>query len=417
MLERGIIVLVAASLLAIMTSAAADDRPDWVSGQRAFASGDYGAALRHFEAARNHGLKGPAVHYNIAVCLFSLGEFDRARDTFRYIAGHYPRMRGLAEYNMGLTERRLGNNNAAQRHFIRAFELSEDDEKIRALAISLIRETEIERASEWYGSAGLRIGHDDNVALRDSTGLPAGVSGESPLADLFVTVRGPIPGAGRLLVDASVYAINYTDASDFDQTEIRTGGLYTWQNDDWWAEGGVFFTHGTVGGSYFNREFGLHARAVRFLNENSSLEFHIRQDDVSSASSRFEGIDGDRQRLGIRYRYYDNRNDISARVSIEKNDRLDAGVSPSRIRWQLDYRYVLNDAWQLEAGALLRASDYDDLVPGRSEDLTSLTAGTAWSFRDAWQATLAWQYSRNDASDPAFSYERNQLTLGMYRSF
>ena len=417
MLERGIIVLVAAALLAIATSAAADDRPDWLSGQRAFASGDYGAALKHFEAARDQGLQGPAVHYNIAVCLFSLGEFDRARDTFRYIADNFPSMRGLAEYNMGLTERRLGNNNAAQRHFIRAFKLSQGDEKIRALAVSLIKETKIEQASKWYGSASFSIGHDDNVALLDSTGLPAGVAGESPLADLFATVRGPIPGVARLLVDASFYAINYADASDFNQTEIRVGGLYTWRNDDWWVEGGVFFTRGTVGGSAFNREIGLHARAVRFLNENSSLEFHIRQDDISGRSSRFAGIDGDRQRLDLRYRYYDDRNNVTVRVGIESNDRLDEGVSPSRIRWQLDYRYNLNDAWQLEAGALFRSSDYDDLVPGRTEDLLSFKTGLAWSFRDAVQASLAWQYSENDASDAAFSYERNQITLGLYRSF
>jgi tetratricopeptide (TPR) repeat protein len=92
--------------------------------------------------ARDAGQSGVAVHYNIAVCQFKLERFDDARMTFRHIADNYPKMRGLAEYNLGLVERRLGNTRAAQEHFIRAWELSPDDEKIRALAIAMIDDVE-----------------------------------------------------------------------------------------------------------------------------------------------------------------------------------------------------------------------------------------------------------------------------------
>jgi len=415
--ERGIFALLATLLLATSVPAYADQGPDWTSGQAAFAAGDYRTALRHFEAARDQGLDGPAVHYNIAVCQFSLGQFAAARDTFGLIAGRYPRMRGLAEYNIGLAERRLGDNVAALRHFIRAFELSPDDEKIRSLAYAMVRDTAIQKASAWYGIVGLRAGHDDNVALRDDTGLPAGVTADSPLVDLYGAVRGPFPGTSRFLLDASLYVLEYPDADDYSQTEMHAGGLYTWQNDDWWLEVGPAVTFGTVGGSAFNREIGLEVRAVRYLDESSSFEIHLRHDDISGSSSRFAGIDGDRQRLELRYRYTGAHNQIAVRAGFEANDRTDPAVSPARKRIQLAYRYIMNDAWQLEAGVMFRRSDYDDLAPARDEDLISLTTGVTRSFGDAWQLSIAWQSSENDASDPDFAYDRNLVMLGLYRSF
>lgn len=410
--------IIAASLLVAAASPAlADYGRAWEDGQAAFVGGDYRSALESFQAARDAGLEGPAVHYNIAVCQFSLGQYEAARDSFRYIAAHFPRMRGLAEYNMGLAERRLGNMIAAQQHFIRAFELSPDDATIRALSVDMLRETDTQRASKWYGSIGMRAGHDDNVALRDTTGLPVGVTAESPMADLFASIRGPLPGIDKVLIDASAYVVRYPDASDYDQLETRLGVLYTWQNDHWWVEGGAYFAFGTLGGSSFNRDIGGEIRAVRFLDEYSSIEFQYRYDDVSAANAQFSGIDGDRQRVDLRYRHYGDRHYAIVRAGIENNDRQSASVSASRRRVEMDYRYDLAERWHLDAGLQFRASDYDDLATPRSEDLSSVLLGVSRNLGDAWELSVNVQYAENDSSDPVFAYEHTQITLGAFRTF
>lgn len=410
--------IIAASLLVAAASPAlADYGRAWEDGQAAFVGGDYRSALESFQAARDAGLEGPAVHYNIAVCQFSLGQYEAARDSFRYIAAHFPRMRGLAEYNMGLAERRLGNMIAAQQHFIRAFELSPDDATIRALSVDMLRETDTQRASKWYGSIGMRAGHDDNVALRDTTGLPVGVTAESPMADLFASIRGPLPGIDKVLIDASAYVVRYPDASDYDQLETRLGVLYTWQNDHWWVEGGAYFAFGTLGGSSFNRDIGGEIRAVRFLDEYSSIEFQYRYDDVSAANAQFSGIDGDRQRVDLRYRHYGDRHYAIVRAGIENNDRQSASVSASRRRVEMDYRYDLAERWHLDAGLQFRASDYDDLATPRSEELSSVLLGVSRNLGDAWEFSVNVQYAENDSSDPVFTYERTQVTLGAFRTF
>ena len=399
--------------------AVADVAEDWASGQQAFAAGDFESALLFFEIARDGGQEGVAVHYNIAVCQFKLSRFDDARNTFRYIADNYPRMEGLAEYNLGLVERRLGNTRSAQEHFIRAWELSPDDDKIRALAIAMLDDVvpPEEEPRRWFGSFGLRAGHDDNVALRDSLGLPAGVTAESPMADLFVSLRGAPAGFGGFMLDASAYAVAYTDADDFDQSEFRLGGLYVWRPGDWRLEGSAHYVYGTLGGSGFEREIALGARAVRYLGEQSALDVQYRYDDIDEDDPLFAGIAGTRQRIDLRYRWYRGNHTVILRLGAENNDRLDAGVSPSRSRVQADYRYQPDDGWGFEAGIGFRASDYDDLQIPRSEDLTSVSAALTRTVAEVWLFALQYQYSENDSSDPEFSYERNLITLGVLRTF
>ena len=404
---------------AFAPAAIADAAGDWESGQQAFAAGDYESALLYFETARDAGQSGAAVHYNIAVCQFKLERFDEAGATFRHIAASYPRMRGLAEYNLGLVAQRLGDTRAAREHFIRAWEQSPEDENLRALAAAMLDDTEPapEDASRWYGSFGLRAGHDDNVALRDSLGLPAGVTAESPMADVFVAVRGAPAGFGGFMLDASAYAVTYTDADDFDQSEFRLGGLYAWRPGDWRLEGSAHFVYGTLGGDGFEREIELGARAVRYIGDGDAVDLNYRYDDIEEDDPLFAGIAGSRQRVDLRYRRYRGNHALIIRLGSEANDRLDPGVSPSRNRFHVDYRYEPESGWGFEAGFSLRASDYVDLEIPRTEDLTALRAALTRRLGLHWLLGLSYEYSENDSSDPKFSYERNLITLGVLRTF
>jgi len=408
--------LAALVLMSQTTLVAATPNSDWQAGQDAFAGGDVASALQYFENAREKGMSGPAVHYNIGVCQFELGDFARAQETFRLVANRYPRMRGLAEYNIGLTERRLGNSEAAQRQFINAFRHT-SDAKIQALAAAQLGELEREQPSELFGSVNINIGHDDNVALRDSLGLPAGVSAESPMADLFATVQAPLPGDVGLSFDGSLYAVTYPDADDFDQSELKAGLAHTWDTHDWRLNNALHITAGTLGGSSFNREINVDVRATRYLGDEASFEMRLRYDDIRSARAQFDGIDGSRTRLGVRYRWNRLPHSLAVRINIEENDRRDAGVSASRQRVHASYFYKLAAAWETESSVVFRRSDYDDLTIPRTENLASVILGVHYAFYNGWQASLRYQYSKNNSSDPLYSYDRNLLTAGFQRLF
>ena len=407
--------LLAVLVLVTATAAlAADPATSWASGSEAFAAGRYDEALSHFEDARDGGLGGPAVHYNIAVSQFSMGNYGAARNTFQLIARRFPSMRGLAEYNVGLTERRLGNPSAAQRQFVAAYRHS-SDEKIRALAASQLTELERETRSDWYGLVGVQAGHDDNVALRDSLGLPAGVSAGSPTADLYATLRGPLPGGVEL--DGSLYAVAYSDADEFDQVELRVGALYTFDRGDWRHRGGLYGVAGTLGGSSFNREANLDLRSTRYLGDDAAFELRLRYDEIRSAQLIFDGIEGSRSRLDLRYRWNGVGHSLAVRLGLENNDRRDANASPSRQRVQANYGYQFNDRWRLESMVSFRTSDYDELALRRTEDLFSAALQLLYETGTDWQFSGSYQYSKNDSSDPLYAYDRNLLMLGFQRLF
>lgn len=392
---------------------------DWESGTRAFESGDYGAALLFFEAARDAGLDSPAVHYNIAVSQFQLQRYEAAGRTFALIADRYPPMRGLAEYNLGLVARRLSDTAEARARFLRAYQMSPGNRTIRVLASRRLRELEpdVRIASRWSGAIGVRAGNDDNVALRDEAVLTAGTAGESPMADLFASISGPWTGRNGFRLEGNAYLIKYFDADAFDQSEISGGGFYDWRSGSWRIQAGIHAGAGSLGGDAFDRKAGLHGRLVRYIGSSAVIDFRYAYDEVTDADSRFAGIDGSRRQFDARYRWYREAHRLQLRYWLETNDRLDPGVSPDRDRFGIDYRLQPEAGLGFEAGLDWRTSEYEDLAAPREEDLLTLRAGLSYTFRNNSLMLLEFRNSENDSTDPAFSYDRTQLTLGLLKIF
>lgn len=391
----------------------------WESGKQAFEAGNYAASLELFETARDQGLDSPAVHYNIAVSQFSLGRYEAAGDTFSLIARQFPQMRGLAEYNLGLVARRLGDTGAARTRFLRAYELSPDNRTIRVLASRRLREIdpEIRVASRWNGAFGIHAGADDNVGLLDDTGLSAGATTDSPMAELFATIQGPWDGASGFRVNATAYLAKYPDADQFDQFEIRAGILYDWRPDDWRVQLGMHAGSSTLGGDAFQRKFGARARLLRRINDNASIDVSYSYDDIEDADTLFSGIAGSRQQLEAGYRWHKDSHRVRLRVRLEHNDRLDPGVSPARNHFSVDYRYEPETGLGFEAGVDLRDSDYDDLALTRTEDLRTLRGALTYMLPSNWLIMVETRVSENDSSDDTFSYSRTQIMFGGTRLF
>lgn len=413
------LVLLFSVLLAFGNGAFAATGNDWDSGSQAFENGDYAAALVFFELARDKGLEGPAVHYNIAVSQFKLGRYDAAGRTFSLIVHQFPKMRGLAEYNLGLVARRLGDRNEARVHFLAAYALSPDNRTIRVLASRRLRELEpdVRSAARWTGAFGVRAGNDDNIALRDEAGLPVGTTADSPMADVFATLQGPWNGRSGFRVDAGAYLVKYFNAEEFDQSEIRGGVFYDWRSNDWRVQFGIHASAGTLGGDAFDRKAGARARIVRYIARNAAMDLRYTYDDVTDADSLFAGIAGSRQQFEVRYRWYSNSHRVQLRYQLETNDRLNPGVSPDRNRFAIDYRYQPEEGVGYEAGIDMRNSDYDELTTPREEDLFTFRAALTYTFRSNWQVVLVYRGSDNDSTDDTFSYDRTQITLGAMKLF
>jgi hypothetical protein len=395
------------------------DSTHWTSGTIAFKKGDYQSALLFFESAKEDGQDGPAVHYNVAVCNFKLGRYESAAASFQLIADRYPKMRGLAEYNLGLVAQRRKDSEAAVDHFLSAYRLSPDNRKLRILASNRLRELEPElrTASKWTGALGMRAGFDDNVALRDETGLPSTLATESPVADLFASIKGPYNGESGFRVDASLYVIKNFDADEFDQSEVYGGVMYDWRTGEWRLQAGLHGSAGTLGGDSFDRKSGGDFQAIRYLNQNSEFGLSYVYDDVQETDALFAGIAGSRQQLQARYRWYSAERRFTLRYRQEENDRLDPGVSPKRKSLSANYSYQPDTGWGYEGGFKYRSSRFDEMAVPRDEDLLTVNVAVTRSIIRNWLLLIDYQYSNNDSSDPIFSYNRNVITIGALRVF
>ncbi len=408
-----------AFLIGMSATASATATDDWKAGKQAFKNGDYQSALIYFETARDSGLSGPAVHYNIAVSQYKTGRYAAAQETFQLIANRFPKKRALAEYNMGLTAVRLGETNKARTHFRKAHELSGDDRTLQVLASRQLRELEpeVRTAANWTGAFSIRAGYDDNVALLDDLAVSAGTTTESPLAEVFASITGPWSGRNGLRVEGSAYLVKYTDAEDFDQSQLSGGLFYEWRPGNWRLQLGAQASTGAIGGDSYDRKVGPKARVVRYLSSNSSIDLRYRYDDVTEADSIYAGLAGTRQVVDARYRWYRDGHFLQLRLAAEANDRLDAGMSPDRNRLGVHYRYRPEKGLGFEAGLDLRNSEYSELATPREEDLTTLRGAVTYMFRNDWLVLAGYHNSSNDSTDPTFSYDRGQLTLGARKYF
>jgi tetratricopeptide (TPR) repeat protein len=385
------------------------------AGERAFAGADYDEALRLFMAARDAGSSGPSSYYNIGVCQYRLGDYAAAEATFAALAAEFPAMRELAEYNRGLALRAAGNVDDARVAFERA--RSSADDKIVSLASAQLGEIGVPLradAARWTGYLGGGVGYDDNVALLDETLLP-NREASSSLAEILGVLTRDF-GATPLLFDASAYAVHYPEVGDFDQTAVRLSLAAQLRLADWTLVVGPTLGRSTLNGEGYEELVGADMRLRRRLGARFEFEARAFYDAADAASARFGYLDGSRSRLRLAIQHFATAR-IRGGYDVERNDRADPGVSPSRERWFFVYQRAVSQAWRADVGFAHRTSRYAEAGVPREERLLELTLAARREVGRNWTLGVEYRSFDNDSTVDEFSYDGQRVSLGFSRSF
>lgn len=406
-----------ARLIFATSPAAADDggRARFAAGETAFASGDYAAAAVAFAAALQAGVDGPSVIYNLAVAHFRAGDLGAADEYFLLLSDRYPTMRPLSEYNQGLSDNRRGRIAAARQHFLLAYRGAVGDRKLRILASTMLARTEGKERPvnrRWHGAVGLRAGYDDNVALLDERVLPPGSAADSSAIDLFAQIASADVSDRGLRFDAAVYAVRYPDANDFDQAGVDLRIAHEWRLRDLNVTASIGAATSTLGGETFDRRLRGGLEAEWFFADRSRLALAFGAENVSSGSTAFRQVDGERRLASIDYRWRGDVQDWTIGWATEQNDRRGAGVSAARTRWRAGYRYRIEDRYRVGVNLERRKSEFDELLPARREDLVALRAFADWLPSARWLVTVSLTATDNASNDAVFGYERQVAMLG-----
>ena len=392
----------------------------FAAASAAFGREDYALALAEFRAAIAAGSGGPAAHYNAAVCEYRLGDYAAAAASFRELGVAFPEMRNLADYNLGLSQFRLDEPALARQSFLSA--ANSDDPRIATLAQAMLARLPEEPPAapdkpRWLGLIDFGLGHDDNVALIDPFVLPAGVSGESPFAEFSAYGAGPITASGAWQLWTSLYLIDFNDAPVYDQKIAQLGANYEASAGEWLIVAGPRFGRSDIDGDGFEQTAGAAVEASRPIAAASRIEFVLAYDSADEIEDRFAYIAGDRHSLGLRFEQMLSRARLILEYHMSTDDRVGAGVSSERDLYRLTWRQPWATSWTGQLQVELRATDYDRVVPARTEDRIQGGVRAVRRFGDDWQLGLDYRYADNDSSDATFTYERHRVAIGASRLF
>ena len=412
---RALAFATACLIVAFARAAPGDASVRFADGERAFAAGEYGEALRLFTAAREAGSTGPSSYYNIGVCQYRLAQYDAAQTTFATLAAEFPAMRELAEYNRGLALRADGNLADAGVAFGRA-RMSTDD-KIVALANAQLAEigaTPVADEPRWIGYLSGGFGHDDNVALLNEL-VFTGTQVASPLAEVLGVLTRDF-GSRPLRFDASGYSVHYPDVGDFDQTALRLSLEGELEVGSWALLVGPTLGYSTLNGHGFEELIGADLRLRRGFGSGFIFEARTIYDDTNAADSRFAYLEGAHRQLRLSVQHT-GAGRIRLGYDVEHEDRADPGVSPERERLAVVYQRRFSDKWSADASAAHRTSQYSEASVPREERLLELSFAARRSIARDWTLGVEYQWFDNDSTVEDFSYDGQRFVLGFSRSF
>jgi hypothetical protein len=408
----------ATSVLAILLltcsaalAAPADDpaRAAFRKGATAFQAGDYATAVEAFRTARDAGLTGPAVHYNLGVAAYRLGQYSDAEAAFRQVM-RTPAMAPLAFYNLGLVRLARSDAAGAARWFQRALDETGDPQLAELASRQLQRLPVLPETPEWWVYTSVGGGYDDNVALI-ADGQLIGVSGaDSPVAE--GQFAASVPVGSRLRIDGGAYMVRYSDLGEFDQTDLQLGGAWTQPIGEWTSEAAVQLGYNYLDGEKFEDRVGITLQGIRPIADAWRLRLRYRYDDLTG-SAPFESLSGSRQLFAARVARTEGPLRLHVEYSFETNDRDEKEVSPDRHMLDGELRWGIG-ASTLLLGASFRTSEFDITeAPGRDEDRLMLALGFSLPVWRRGELSLRYDYTHNESNVDDFDYKRNRAILGL----
>jgi len=404
------------------TRASRDPRALFGAGTAASRAGDFAAALELFIAARDAGMDGAAVHYNIGVSAWELGRLELAREAFLVVA-RSPEMAALAYYNLGLVSLRRDDPEAARDWFRQARERS-DDATLRGLTDLQLeglapRAATAERAPRRTRDPALvfvaaSLGYDDNVALVADGDLLGSSDTPSAFAETSLGLSVPLRGAFSL--EAAAFILRHADASEFDQAGVQAELVYQADLGAWDGEiaGGAGLNW--LDGEEYEQRFSMLLGATRRIATDWRLRVQYRFEDIDG-SVPFERLSGQRHEAGAAlYRSVGARR-LRLEYRLELNDRASAALSADRHLLDAEWELELSNRLRVGFGAGWRDSRTEVRVFDLTERRLELAAGLAGPLAGRWEWSLRYDWTRNDATSAFFDYQRHRVVAGVQGLF
>jgi len=385
-------------------------------GLTAYRAGDYKKAAKLFEQARDAGLTKVAVYFNLGSSYYRLKEFDKAIPMFRRVV-ETGQMVDVAYFNLGLIARRQENNKLARENFVKSISASKN-KKLIYIAQRNIQEID-SRVGIWMSTVLAETGFNDNVS-NTATGLAGG-------GDAYVTLaaytRALISGTSEKgwLAHGEFYNRSYSTITGYGLGSLSGGILRNTQLFGKNVYVGAYYKYQAIDAAPYQNITGFESGLKNRTESGASYDYRYRFESIDTAAA-YSYLQGTRQRFRIqRLSQLDKRSTLMLSYRLEMNDRQNSSTaSYTNIRHgaQASYFHSTSKDVIWKVGARYRVSDYTPVATqDRFDNLVQFSIERKKKLKNDLEWTLRYLYSRNDSTDPVYSYTSNTYQVGIRKRF
>lgn len=404
-------------------------------GVQASRAGDHLRAGQFFSAALLQGFDVPALHYNLGVTYYRLGNYQKSKAEFQKLLNN-KKLSPVACYNLGLIAARNGEDRVAINYFGIAYNISESPELRQLSKIALDRyNTKVEEVSSQDpsevesgtdGFVSIAMVNDNNVSLVNED-LYAGTEMQDSARELLISVNSMLVGSKSSGLQLSALAdfLRYRDidvSNSYDSSQYHGALRYINEQNLLQMQYEAGYDSLYIGGKEFQRIGAAAVRARLYLDNANYLRMSYQFMSIDSDDILYQYLDGVRHKINFDITFPKGEHKYRFGLMAEANKRKDdsnpdatgasvlfRSYSAFRATLRAAYYYRISQDWRFKLDMRYRRSQYNDedrlllssagelrylRIDNQQRVITGLTASVSKN----WQVSLSYEYLNNNSN-------------------
>lgn len=429
-----IITIAAMSPYSAFGSTAADDA--FKQGVVSSKAGNYALAIERFLQAEKAGKTSAALYHNLGVAYFKQGRYPEALSAFGE-ASRSEKLASLSYYNMGLVEEKRGNQTDAAKWFEKSRNIA-TTETLRRLAERKLglRDSAI---VPYIAYLEAFAGNDSNPQLVDETNTVAVERDADNFLGTLVYGRYHFGGDANQgsYISGTGYIRRYADVNDEDATNLGLGAGYIQRLRALRLDYQLNVNQLSIGGDAIQNSISA-ALNAQYSFSSAYIDTRIALESIDGDDGNgYDYLSGERMQLRLRYNdtlaslrwrvgYELNVNDRNQLITTDSAGAISErfSASPLQNTFSLQASLPLTTNLTAEFSSDYRLSRYDEqeiragvLEVERDDKRWSAQVGVRYQLSRGWSTRLEARHWDNDSNFDAYSYQRNEITLAVSKTF
>ena len=397
-------------------------------------SENYSAALNSIEAAQQAGYSDPKLYYNKGVILYKLNRYQEAKQAFLKAGDS-----AIVIYNQGLVEYRLGDMQAAKERFITVQKMVPDS-RLSILSTQMIERMDNDNSRKkdkpWHAVVDVSMGYDNNVTL-ENTELAQASNKEDMYMDVYASAKYDLQS--DLSVAFGITAMLYETEDAYDYTQYNLSLLKKARLGDWSTRLMGRVERANLGGNDYMQKYSVRTQAAKMVSDRQLVRAYYDLSIYEELDAAYSHLSGLRHRVKVDTRWRSGELKYRVGYDLELNDREDLTTynppnptvtknftSYSATRHSLMAEVGMGLTRSLDGKLRLdyRTSRYNDanIVADvsetiREDDRYRVYAELRHSLSRGVHVVGSYSHIDNSSNNPAKSYQRSQVELGIQAVF